>query len=112
MQCQSEGSAISDLDIRSCCPARPGLVQPGVAGLARTTRQTGPGINITIATTITLIIIVIIVVDFSIIIIKSGQCAFVADIWLLKTQQICLMPKIQTKNLHEWGLGEADRADN
>ncbi len=36
---------------------------------------------------------------------------YVADIWLLKNIQFCLKPKISTKNLHEWGLGEADRAE-
>mgnify|MGYP000568151805 CR=1 FL=1 len=35
----------------------------------------------------------------------------VADIWLFKSIQICLRTKIPTKNLHEWGLGEADRAE-
>ncbi len=34
-----------------------------------------------------------------------------ADIWLLNKIQICLRPKIPTKNLHEWGFGEADRAE-
>ena len=36
---------------------------------------------------------------------------FVADIWLLKKIPIFLNPKIPNKNLHEWGLGEADRAE-
>ena len=35
----------------------------------------------------------------------------VADIWLPKKKTIRLRPKIPTKNLHEWGFGEADRAD-
>ncbi len=35
----------------------------------------------------------------------------VADIWLLKKIPIFLKPKIPNKNLHEWGLGEADRAE-
>mgnify|MGYP002810448847 CR=1 FL=1 len=38
---------------------------------------------------------------------------FVADICLLqqKTKHTFLRPKIPTKNLHAWGLGEADRAE-
>ena len=35
----------------------------------------------------------------------------VADIWLLQKSQVFLRPHIPTKNLQEWGLGEADRAD-
>ena len=35
----------------------------------------------------------------------------VADIWLLKKNPMRLRPKIPTKNFHEWGLGEADRAE-
>ncbi len=34
-----------------------------------------------------------------------------ADIWLLKKPRFVLRPKIPTKNLHKWGLGEADRAE-
>ena len=36
---------------------------------------------------------------------------YVARIWLLKQSRFLLRPKIPTKNIHEWGLGEADRAD-
>ena len=35
----------------------------------------------------------------------------VADLWLLKKVQNFSRPKIPTRNLHEWGLGEADRAE-
>ena len=33
-----------------------------------------------------------------------------ADIWLLK-KKFLLRPKIPTKSLNKWGLGEADRAE-